>query len=439
MKPRLNIDKKIIPLGTLLLALVFNGFSTAWAMIYTATEEPEGLYDQLYPYYAEYCGTTQYKPLKGNAGGRGGHAILYIKGICLDRSFNYPRAQICPAGTYDPKDPDAGTFISVDSMYTSVNWIGIEGKRFFLKGILEDHQRVTQEAFDDTVKKILNLGYFHGVRATASFMAKKPKKLSDEEYLIRESLGTDFAINYVRNSYCSRIPIKKESLPQVVQYLNERNDPYGNGQTGFEWKLLGNNCAHTTHNALSAAGVWPITKTDEFLLIQLFNLAIPANEFIRLEKTGNDDDLNHIDSIYLDPVKKKDLLELNWLPTQPGVVVEKIPARQENDLFDPDSSIGIFDLPLFWPEHQRFEKYLNQSRFNDLSANLDFFEKKYKKAKANQKPLEELIDSSPGFYGQDFENFYQKYYDYLDQEIERVSSLKVLLAELQATMPIKKR
>lgn len=434
-----KIQNKLTHSFALFLTLVSTPSSVGWAITYAATEEPEGLYDQLYPYYAEYCGTTQYKPLNGVIGGRGGHAVLYIKGICLDKNSTYPRVQVCSDGTYDPKDPNTGTFISVDAMYRSVNWIGIEGKRFFLKGILDDHERVTQKTFDETIDRIMALGYFRGIRTTASFIAKKPKTMSEEEYLIRESLGTGFAINYVRNSYCSRIPIKKESLPQVVKYLNERNDPYGSGQIDFEWKLLGNNCAHTTHNALAAAGVWSPRKTDEFIWIQLFNLAIPANEFIQLEHTGNDEDLRNIDLIYLDPVKKKDLMELNWLPIQPGVVVEKIPTRQENDLFNTDSSFGIFDLPLFWPEHHRFEKYLNQSRFNDLFTNLEYFEKKYRRAKANQKPIEDLLDRTPGFYGQDFEIFYKKYYDYLDQEISRVSSLKELLAELQATMPIKRR
>ena len=71
-------------------------------------------------------------------------------------------------------------------------------------------------------------------------------------------------------------------LEKVVGYLNSLNEDYADGETEYNWSGLSDNCSHTLHNALAAAGVWDHKSINSFKLKQIFNLSIPANEFMDL-------------------------------------------------------------------------------------------------------------------------------------------------------------
>src|SRR5688500_3938450 len=58
-------------------------------------------YNSLFPHYAQVCTTTQYVRRSGKLdeegkeilerGGNGGHATIFLKGACLDKSKGFPQ------------------------------------------------------------------------------------------------------------------------------------------------------------------------------------------------------------------------------------------------------------------------------------------------------------------------------------------------------------
>src|SRR2546427_192830 len=75
-----------------------------------------------------------------------------------------------------------------------------------------------------------------------------------EEFIVRHSIGTDFALNFARTAYSARLPMSRESMGEVISYLNGVNESAQ--KSGYTWNAFTNNCSHVLHNALAAAGVW---------------------------------------------------------------------------------------------------------------------------------------------------------------------------------------
>ena len=90
-------------------------------------------YDEFYPYYAELCATTEIRKKSGDGvplrSGIGGHAVLYLNGVCRDRQVAYPTLKLCEANL-SPKSEGVG--ISVNSHYKNANWIATDGTGFLL-------------------------------------------------------------------------------------------------------------------------------------------------------------------------------------------------------------------------------------------------------------------------------------------------------------------
>ena len=68
-----------------------------------------------------------------------------------------------------------------------------------------------------------------------------------------------------------------------MDFLNGLNDEYASGKADYEWSGYADNCVHTLHNALAAAGVWK-PKSVRATRCASFHLAVPANEFVDLAR-----------------------------------------------------------------------------------------------------------------------------------------------------------
>lgn len=51
---------------------------------------PDPIYEDFAPRYVELCAVSQYRPRNGRLGGIPGHAVMYLKGACLDEDRDYP-------------------------------------------------------------------------------------------------------------------------------------------------------------------------------------------------------------------------------------------------------------------------------------------------------------------------------------------------------------
>ena len=155
-------------------------------------------------------------------------------------------------------------------------------------------------------------GVFEGVDIHGAY---KPPPGDEEARLYlaaAETLGTDFALNFGRTIFCLRLPLERRQLEDVIEYLNDLNRDYARGGYDYNWRGYNDNCSHTLHNSLAAAGVWPYKSIASYRLGQLANLSVPANEFAELALLTTSFPIDDFERILDDPVLRRFLYSQGW-------------------------------------------------------------------------------------------------------------------------------
>jgi hypothetical protein len=75
-------------------------------------------------------------------------------------------------------------------------------------------------------------------------------------------------------------------LDEIISFLNDKNREYFGGEADYNWDVWADNCAHTLRNALAPANIWSPLSVRAVKFRQIFNLAVPANEFVNLAELG---------------------------------------------------------------------------------------------------------------------------------------------------------
>ena len=429
-----NLSEKIyspIRATTLVLLGMLILLSTGCAPLHREvipTIQVEPVYDQLYPYYVEVCAVSQIRAKFAEYGGSGGHAVMYLKGVCRDRQTEYPTIEVCDAGTANLSDPETGVGISVNKLFGNVNWIAVPDKRLFYRGNLEEDQLLDEAHARATIKIVEDLELFKGVETREYYKESVPEDESEDEFIsrvARDTLGTDFAINFGRTIFCSRLPVTRGMMEKIVENLNEQNRKYVSGETEYKWSGYYDNCSHVIHNSLAAAGVWSSKSVRSYMLKQFFNLSIPANETINLAHLTTKYPIEDFYKIYRDDVKRKTLLEENWLPTQHGALLQTIGVHQNNELYDTGVRILVLQPPVLRTMRRKFFTIFDDPRYTtDLRANLFSFKERY----------EEIIKDRPdGWDDVAGKNNYIKarkvYYEYIAQHLEEVNEKLMQLGQ----------
>jgi hypothetical protein len=373
---------------------------------------PDPIYEEFSADYAELCAVSQYRPKEGRQGGFPGHAVMYMKGACLDPDSAYPHLVPCAENVVDPNDPRHGTGISVNKEFKNINWVGIPGKRLFFNGNLTRATILDQPHFDSTVEAALP--FFRNVE-THSYDLRDAAAL--EEFVARESVGTDFALRFGRSIFCTRMPLTPKMMQQVMDFLNALNAEYFEGEQDYNWNGFHDNCVHTLRNALAAAKIWKPKKIWTIKLRQLVNVAIPANEAINLATLGNEYPLENFPKIYGDDLKRQTLVEENWLPMGPGVLFESMRIHLRNELYDTHYRLMVAQSPFFHSVTRKANDMFTDARFVELEPNLRYFRERYRT----------ILDSrreSPRWWeprGEEYRKVRQRYYEMIEQELASVS------------------
>lgn len=397
---------------------------TALSTLPAFAQDPSDLYSKLFPYSAEICMGTQTRHIGHKEGAITGHSTVYIHGACIDRNYKYPQLKLC--------EPNKGTGVSVNIALKNVNWVAAEGRDFFFYGDVPADKPFDQRAYENVISKAISAGTYDDIQAQSKYSRDpdvNPDKLPDVNFFPRFAFGSDFAMALTRNVYCSRIPFSRAETASAIDKLNRLNRHYSADGTPFNWDLFKNNCAHLTHNALAAAGFWESLKTEAALPVELLNIAVPLNEVVDAEIRGNDLPLENLRAVYNDPVARKAVLEGKRIPTRPGVLFEALPQRvQGNSVYAESPQLGfMLDMPIFAPAKRKMNQILFENRYVQLKANLIDFKQRYERAIMNRKPIEYWTESRDEKWGirsddSEFENFYSKYYEYLERELEFVNS-----------------
>jgi len=390
------------------------------------TQADEQEYTRFFPTYAEICAVSQLgkKPGFGAelSSGIGGHAVLYLNGVCRRKDEEYPVLGLCDeiGGTAD------GVGLSVNEHYKGAEWVATEGRDFFFDGGLEPGAPLTKEAYRRTQMEARAKGIFDGVSFHSRFYQDIAPGFTPPDYKYEISVATDYAITFGRNRYCARVPLDRAQMHAVVTYLNQQNQPYRDGEP-FDWNLFEHNCAHLNHNALAAADIWNDWPTDRPFLISVLDFPVPKNEFVNLMRRTNDVPIDDLVALYDDAAARKLLLEHGRLPTEPGALLDLGTIPRDNQVYDPASNIIFYDDPIFGSYQTHFREILTEPRYFRLADNLAYFAALYAKIVANRQPVEWYLDRRPADEAADFRRFYAAYFAYIDRMSAEVAHHRAAL------------
>jgi len=391
--------------------------------------EPDALYEELVPHYVELCAVSQYRPLDGQLGGIPGHAVMYLKGACIDESSPYPRLRPCKYASSDWKDPEHGAGVSVNRWFKNVNWVATPGAFLFYDGELPRFEVLDEASFDETVQRAIDLDMYRGVEFHPVSDAESPPPLRD--FIANESLGTDFALRFGRTAYCARLPMHEEMLTRAMDYLNSLNDQYWNGEIDYEWSGYSDNCVHTLHNALAAAGVWKPKSVRATKVRQFFNIAVPANTVVDLAFLSNEYPIEDYGKIKGDELRWKGLTEHDWLPAVPGALMITLPVHQVNELYD--TKIRLFVLGGWFSNDtvKRAQQLLTDGRYFQMDANLRYFYTRYQKILDERDEHLRWTDPVRGREFREDRKDRKVYYEYIEESRDGVVRATQRLRELE--------
>jgi len=373
------------------------------------------LYDRFYPYHAELCALSEIRKKPGAGvqfrSARGGHSLLYLSGVSLDRGAGYPTLKLCEESA---SAADHGVGISINSHYRNANWVAAEGRDFVFSGALQLDEPLTYQSYERTQNRAKAAGVLDGIEFHEHEFRDKPPNMSERDYMYEISVGTDYAVSFGREVYRAKLPLDRRRMGIIVDFLNALNAPYRDGKRVYRWSVFNDNCSHVAHNALAEVGFWKPWPTGEFVVTAAFNFPVPKNEFVDLLVQANDLPVDNPKALFANAVARRALLDWDSLPTAPGALATVQPAVAENQMYDTKRLRLIFYASRIRGKYQRrFARIFREPRYFSLAANLGHFAAVYEKAR----------NYLPGARGDgEMMRFMTQYEHYLDREISRVAA-----------------
>jgi hypothetical protein len=392
------------------------------------------IYNSLFPYYAEVCVLTQLRRRGGTPGGWGGHASLFLNGAAIDSDAGFPRLRPVEEEAA-LADADSGTGVSVNQIFTNVNWVAIPGRTEFFRGGLAPDRTLDQTAYDTVVERASRAGWFAGIRVRDSLERQRPTTMSPSEFIVRSSIGTDFALNFARTAYCARLPMTRDAMSRVIGFLNDVN---ASAQAhGYTWSAYTNNCSHVTHNALAAAGIWDpkeargpgwenvlrdvLSVAKSLTARRMSDLSFPANNFVRAYEAGNERPIDDPSLAATDHDLVRTVAE-GWTSTGPGALIVTYPMHEgeRNELFTAGRDPFLFSVPVFWDKDEKFRRLTRQPSMTltDLKTNLVAFRERYERILAGE-PSDDL---TPADGAAPVNTFRERLYRLVSDDLRRTNA-----------------
>jgi hypothetical protein len=379
---------------------------------------PDPAYDQLFPYYVELCATSQFRSKRKGEGGVAGHAVMYIKGACKDEEAPFPQLRRCRVAATELSDPEHGAGISVGRWFRNVNWVATPGYELFFRGNLKIGEPLTEAYFKATVQDVMDRGVYKGVEFHDAPSVGAGASL--EDFVATEGIGTDQALEFARSVFCARLPVTEPMLQEVIAFLNDKNKEYAEGNADYNWSVWADNCAHTLRNALAAANIWSPLSVRAVKFRQIFNLAVPANEFVNLAELGTEGNVDDYQEIQRDGPHRDAFYEFHWLPMRHGALLKTLPVHEPNDLYDTTFRLFTLQSPFRMGKTAHAIELLSDNRFVNLDANLRYFRQKYDTILASHDERQDMLAS---VRGSPYRRVERLFYDYISAQRTEVESM----------------
>lgn len=388
-------------------------------------------YDRLFPLSAKACSLTQVDRKDATNGGAYGHAVIYLRGACLDKTFKYPQIRLCTQEEMSHPET-SGTGISVNKVFSTANWVGIPGYSLFFHGGLSTDSPLTSEVYKKLKEDIKALGYLDGITAKSNFAPGVQESDERAMALIDESLDTDFALSWGRDAYCMNYPLSVQQLNQGIEFLNLLNVQFADpsrlqkmkpkalakdmlkrlgvdfqaseGDLENRWNGLVENCSHTTHNTLAAMSIDSPKNIRPFLLAQPFHLTTPSDSLVelytraQLPKVDSQTDVAEEIVQFCRSSQEVDALEtVGFSNYQPGIIGEHIPFHAEdNQLYYQTLTMPAL-LPWNLLTIKSIRSALMEPQASDIESSLGDYRKnmvRRLKLITQKNSLEEIMKSS---------------------------------------------
>ena len=249
-----------------------------------------------------------------------------------------------------------------------------------------------------------------------------------ENFVANEGIGTDLALQFARSVFCARVPVTESMLDEIIAFLNDKNREYAEGNGDYNWSVWADNCAHTLRNALAAANIWSPLSVQAVKFRQIFNLAVPANEFVDLAELGTEGSISDYREIQQNGPERDALHEFHWLPTRHGALLKTLPVHEPNDLYDTTFRLFTLQSPFRMGKTQRAIDLLSDERFVKLDANLRYFREKYDTILASR---EERRDMLASVRGSPYRRLERLQYEYIRAQRAQVESMLERLSPLE--------
>ena len=288
-------------------------------------------------------------------------------------------------------------------------------------------ERLTQARFDATVRDAIDKGVYNGVEFHDYPAASSGASL--ENFIANQGIGTDFALQFARSVFCARLPVTEPMLGEVIAFLNDKNREYAEGDADYNWSVWADNCVHTLRNALAAANIWSPLSVRAVKFLQLFNLAVPANEFVNLAELGTEGNIGDYQQIQEEGPQRDALHEFGWLPTRHGALLKTLPVHEPNDLYDTTFRLFTLQSPFMMNKTRHAIELLSDDRFVDLGANLRHFREKYDAILAGR---DETRDALASVRGTPYRRVERLHYDYIKKQRAEVESMLNRLSILES-------
>lgn len=388
---------------------------------------PDPVYEQLFPRYVELCALSQPSRKDKGRGNPFGHALIYLKGACKDETAPFPQLRQCRRVATTLDDPEHGAGVSVGRWFRNVNWVAVPGYELFYEGNLKPGQTLTRAHFDATVQDAINKGVFDGVELQPQWTQREGPQLRD--FVANGSIGTDFALRYSRNVFCARTPVTEPMMTEIIAFLNDKNREYATGEATYSWSLFANNCVHTVRNALAAANIWSPLSVLDVKIRHLFNLAVPANEFVNLAELVSEGPLEDYRKIQDEGPLRDALHEFRWLPRGPGALLKTMPVHQPNEVFNAEFRLFTVQSPFRMGKTMNAVRLLSDKRFVELKANLIHFRDTYDAILAKEAGPAERFAS---VRGSPYRRVERLHHDYIEAQRRQVQAMLARIAASEA-------
>ncbi len=277
------------------------------------------------------------------------------------------------------------------------------------------------------MRDAIDKGVFDGVELHDNWTQKPEWTL--EEFVADQSIATDFALQFSRNVFCARVPVPEPALDEIIAFLNEKNVEYATGEADYNWSLLANNCVHTVRNALAAANMWTPLSVRDVKIRHLFNLAVPANEFVNLSLLGTEGPLDRYRDIRRDDALRDAIHDFRWLPTRHGALVKTMPVHTPNEMFTTDFQLFVVQSPFSMARTAQAVRLLSDEKYVGLRQNLLHFKEKYEQALATH---DQRVAPLLSVRGTPFRRVARLHQEYIDAQRREVETLLSRLDDLEA-------